>query len=71
MDLRLLNGGVGAARLLGLVMFDLDAIFIHPPSLVPAECTANEPASRQDLQLITHRTFARTFDLPPLRALAS
>jgi hypothetical protein len=31
MNLRLLNRGVGAARFQGLVMFDLAAIFNHPP----------------------------------------
>jgi hypothetical protein len=43
MNLRLLNEGVGAARYQGLVMFDLAAVFNHPPRLVPAKCTSKEP----------------------------
>jgi len=69
MNLRLLNGGVGAARYPSLVMFDLAANLNHPPRLVPAKCSSKEPTSRQDLQLIAHRTSARTLDLTPLGAL--
>jgi len=71
MNLRLRNGGDGAARFQGLVMFDLAAIFNHLPRLVPRKCTSKEPASRQDLQLITQRTFAGALDLTPLRVVAS
>ena len=71
MYLRLLNGGVGAASFHGLVMFDLAAIFNHHSVWFLQKSTSKDPASRQDLQLITDRAFAGTLDLTPLRALTS